>query len=98
MVTHRRDSITAEMLEARRAGKLDQRCRSCGVTSAATEYCCACHGTDLEYRIHVKGETQWCRQDLRPRKPVDENHPMSRKSRAARALRQACGPLAAPMG
>lgn len=99
-----KDSITAEQRKARAAGKLDQRCRDCGATSAASSWCCHCHGTDLEYREHVKwpGKAgprpiQWCEQDNRPPRPVDENHPMSRKNRAARAAGMAGTPLAAAM-
>ena len=97
-----RASITAEQRKARAAGKLDQRCRDCGTTSAATSYCCHCHGKNLEYREHVPWPgkvgprtVQWCEQDNRPKKPADPNHPMSARNRALRASGMAGTPLAA---
>ena len=53
---------TPEQRKASQEGRLDQRCRSCGATSAASAWCCTCGGRDLEYRTHVAGETQWCQQ------------------------------------
>lgn len=70
--------LTPAQREARRNGRLDQRCRQCGTTSAATECCNHCHSTDLEYREHLPGPkpgepgprpVQWCQQDNTPRTP-----------------------------
>ena len=70
-------TLTASQREARRNGRLDQRCRQCGTTSAATECCNHCHSTDVEYREHLPSwspkrpdlpkVTQWCQQDNTPR-------------------------------
>ena len=65
-------TLTPAQRKARQESRLDQRCRDCGTTSAATSYCCHCHGTDLEYREHLPGPkpgtvggirpVQWCQQ------------------------------------
>jgi hypothetical protein len=68
-------TLTPAQRDARRNSRLDQRCRQCGTTSAATSYCCHCHSTDLEYREHLPGPkpgepgprpVQWCQQDNTP--------------------------------
>ena len=81
------DLLTPAQLEARRQGKLDQRCRDCGTTSAASSWCCGCGGRNLEYRAHVAGETQWCRQDNRPKKAVDPDR--QARGRAAAVAKEA---------
>ena len=69
-------TLTPAQRQARRDGRLDQRCRQCGTTSAATECCNHCHSTDVEYREHLPGPrpgepgprpVQWCQQDNTPR-------------------------------
>lgn len=84
-------ALSPAELEARRAGRLDQRCRDCGFMSAASSWCCGCGGRNLEYRVHVgtgvkPGEAggervlQWCQMANEPR-PADPE-------RRARALAQ----------
>ena len=89
------------MLEARRAGKLDQRCRSCGATSAASSRCYHCLSTDLEYREHLSWPgregprpVQWCEQRT-VKRDTDQSHPASARMRALRASDTAVTPLAA---
>ena len=60
---------TLEQAAAAQERRLDQRCGSCGATSAASSFCYRCLGTDLEYRIHIAGVAQWCQQgQIKPRK------------------------------
>ena len=67
--------LTPEQRVARQNGRLDQRCRQCGTTCAATRCCPHCHSEDLEYREHLPGPkpgepgprpVQWCQQDNTP--------------------------------
>jgi len=69
-------TLTPAQREARQQGRLDQRCRDCGATSAASSWCCGCGGRDLEYREHLPGPkpgehgprpVQWCQQDNSPK-------------------------------
>ncbi len=53
-----------EMASAAQQGKCDQRCGVCGWTQAASTWCPRCGNRDLEYRVHVNGQTQWCQQAL----------------------------------
>lgn len=65
-------ALTPAQREARRNSRLDQRCRACGATSAASDCCYSCLSTDLEYREHLPGPkpgtvggirpVQWCQQ------------------------------------
>lgn len=87
-------SWTPEQRKACQEGRLDQRCRSCGATSAASSWCCTCGSRDLEYRTHVAGQTQWCQQlsGAAVHVPVNPRGPRQRKQEPTAAVVPAAVP------
>jgi hypothetical protein len=60
------------------AGHVDQRCRSCGATSAGSSWCYRCSSQDVEYALHSDQMTMpgpfWCGRGAKRRQTAASTH------------------------